>query len=273
MYPRAAIGSRQVAFIDAILMIGQFFRRRSAAPKLEGRVPVGQRIYAIGDVHGRVDLLDALVDAIDADDERRGPAQSRIIFLGDLIDRGPDSARVVSRAMEIATGPWNCQFLLGNHEEIFLKAMAGDLKALAFFIRIGGRETILSYGISEQEYRDSDYPELHALLTERVPASHIRFLQGFEDLIVAGDFAFVHAGVKPGQALANQHASDLRWIRREFLDHREGFEKIIVHGHTISDEVEVRPHRIGLDTGAYSSGKLTAMGFEARDRWVLDTAS
>lgn len=253
-------------------MIGQLFRRRSAAPTPEGRVPVGQRIYAIGDVHGRLDLLEALLEAIQADDARRGPAQSRIIFLGDLIDRGPHSAQVVARAMQVAAGPGHCQFLLGNHEEVFLAAMSGDLKALAFFIRIGGRETILSYGISEEEYRSCDFPELHALLTERVPASHIEFLQGFEDLIIIGDFAFVHAGVKPGQALAAQRTSDLRWIRREFLDHNDGFEKIIVHGHTITENVEVRSHRIGIDTGAYSSGKLTAMGFEAGDRWVLDTA-
>lgn len=253
-------------------MFAQFFRRRAIASKPEGRVPAAQRVYAIGDVHGRLDLLDALLAAIEADDARRGSAQTRIIFLGDLIDRGPSSAQVVDRAMELDAGPWNCQFLLGNHEEVFLQALSGDLKALAFFTRIGGRETIFSYGISEEEYRNSDYPELQALLIERVPASHIEFLQRFEDMIVVGDFAFVHAGVKPGQALTDQRTSDLRWIRREFLDHEDGFEKIIVHGHTITEEVEVRSHRIGLDTGAYSSGKLTAMGFEGGERWVLDTA-
>jgi serine/threonine protein phosphatase 1 len=254
-------------------MIGKLFRRRSAALKPSGRIPPGQRIYAIGDVHGRLDLLDTLIEAIGADDGLRGPAQSRIILLGDLIDRGPHSAQVVERAMEVAAGPRDCQFLLGNHEEVFLQALGGDLKALAFFIRIGGRETILSYGISETEYLDADYPELLRLLRERVPASHIEFLQGFEDLIVVGDYAFVHAGVRPGQALADQRASDLRWIRREFLEHNDGFEKIVVHGHTITDEVEIRSHRIGLDTGAYASGKLTAMGFEAGERWVLDTSN
>jgi serine/threonine protein phosphatase 1 len=254
-------------------MFAQFFRRRAVDFRPEGSVPAAQRVYAIGDIHGRLDLLDALLAAIEADDARRGPAQARIIFLGDLIDRGPSSAQVVDRAMELSAGPWNCQFLLGNHEEVFLQALSGDLKALAFFTRIGGRETIFSYGISEEEYRNSDYPELHALLIERVPASHIEFLQRFEDMIVVGDFAFVHAGVKPGQALENQRARDLRWIRSEFLDHNDGFEKIIVHGHTITEEVEVRSHRIGLDTGAYSSGKLTAMGFEGGERWVLDTTS
>lgn len=253
-------------------MIGQFFRRRPTALAPEGSVPAGQRVYAIGDIHGRLDLLDTLLREIEADDAKRGPAQSRIIFLGDLIDRGPHSAQVVARAMEVQASSSNCQFLLGNHEEVFLKALDGDLKALSFFVRIGGRETILSYGVTEEEYRDSDYPELLDLLIRHVPASHIEFLSDFENLIVVGDFAFVHAGIKPGQALADQRTSDLRWIRREFLDHRSGFEKIIVHGHTITEEVEILPHRIGLDTGAYSSGKLTAMGFEADTRWVLDTA-
>jgi serine/threonine protein phosphatase 1 len=252
-------------------MIGQLFRRRSAAPQPLGSIPPGQRVYAIGDVHGRLDLLDALLGDIEADDARRGAAKSTIVFLGDLIDRGPSSAQVVERAMEVAAGPWQCRFLLGNHEEVFLKSLDGDLKALAFFNRIGGRETILSYDISEQEYRDADYPELHALLTRKVPPAHIEFLKGFEDLIVIGDFAFVHAGVRPGQSLADQVASDLRWIRREFLEHKQGFEKVIVHGHTITEQVELRPHRIGLDTGAYASGKLTAMGFEGGERWVIDT--
>jgi serine/threonine protein phosphatase 1 len=252
-------------------MIGQLFRRRSAA-RLEGQLSAGQRVYAIGDIHGRRDLLDALLEVIRADDANRGAAQSRIIFLGDLIDRGPDSAQVVDRTIEIAEGPWNCQFLLGNHEEIFLKALAGDMKALALFNRIGGRETILSYGVSEEAYRNADYPELHALMIQSVPAAHIAFLESFEDLIVLGDYAFVHAGVRPGYALADQRASDLRWIRREFLDYTSGFEKIIVHGHTITEDVELRPNRIGLDTGAYASGKLTAMGFEGAERWVLDTS-
>jgi len=268
-----AIGALESHFDERdTSMIGQLFRRRSSAPRLEGQIPNGQRVYAIGDIHGRLDLLDALLETIQIDDSDRGATQSRIIFLGDLIDRGPSSAQVVDRAIEIASGPGNCQFLLGNHEEIFLRALEGDLKALALFNRIGGRETVLSYGISEEAYRDSDYAGLQELLTESVPAAHIAFLKGFEDLIVVGDYAFVHAGVRPGQALADQRVSDLRWIRREFLEHASGFEKIIVHGHTITDDVEIRPNRIGLDTGAYASGKLTAMGFEGSERWILDTS-
>lgn len=252
-------------------MIGQLFRRRSAAPVLVGAVPMGQRIYAIGDIHGRLDLLNALFDAIEADDAARAPSQSHLIFLGDLIDRGPSSAHVVSRALEINAVRWNCRFLLGNHEEVFLTALSGDLKALKFFNRIGGRETILSYGVTEDEYNNLDYPELLALLIERVPAEHRAFIETFEDMIILGDYAFVHAGIRPEMPLAVQKASDLRWIRGDFLEFRGQLEKIIVHGHTISDNVVEQPHRIGLDTGGFASGKLSAMGFEGSQRWVLQT--
>lgn len=254
-------------------MIGRLLRRRSATASPAGAIPRGQRLYAIGDIHGRLDLLDQLLAAIDHDDRARGACETQIIFLGDLIDRGPSSAQVVERLLQLERADGRCKFLLGNHEEVFLKALEGDLKTLAFFTRIGGRETILSYGISESEYRDLDYPALLDTLTTLVPQEHVDFLQRFEDLIIVGDYAFVHAGVRPGQSLAAQSTSDLRWIRKDFLDHDKALEKIVVHGHTVTEQVELRRHRIGLDTGAYASGKLTAMGFEEDQRWVLDTGS
>lgn len=254
-------------------MIAKLLRRRPRVQGPVGVIPAGRRIYAIGDIHGRADLLDQLLTIIDRDDTQRGAAETEITFLGDLVDRGPSSALVVERALQLESGSRKCRYLLGNHEEVFLKALSGDLKALSFFCRIGGKETILSYGISEEEYRDCDYPELMELLQSRVPAIHREFLERFEDLIIVGDYAFVHAGVRPGAPLAAQKASDLRWIRQDFLDHPQGFEKIIVHGHTIVAEVDLRPNRIGLDTGAYASGRLTAMGFEGDQRWVLDTAA
>lgn len=252
-------------------MIARFLRTRSASSP-SGSIPSGKRVYAIGDIHGRLDLFDRLLTKIANDNARRGEAETQLILLGDLIDRGPHSAQVIDRAMDLARDPGHCRFLLGNHEEVFLKALRGDLKALAFFTRIGGRETILSYGISEGEYRDCDFPALLELLRARVPNDHLAFLERFEDLIVLGDYAFVHAGIRPELPLAQQRASDLRWIRSEFLDHRGKFEKIVVHGHTVIEQVELKPHRIGLDTGAYASGKLTAMGFEGDRRWTLDTA-
>ncbi|WP_343517872.1 metallophosphoesterase [Sphingomonas sp.] len=241
------------------------------SPRPAGSVPPGARVYAVGDIHGRLDLLDELLLRMEADNAERGAADTTVIFLGDLIDRGPDSAQVVQRLMELGTGSDRIRFLLGNHEEVFLKSMAGDLKALPFFLRIGGKPTVLSYGITAAEYGASDYAELLELLRARVPQAHLDFLAGFEDLIVIGDYAFVHAGVRPGVPLAEQSPAALRWIRDEFLSHEAPFEKIVVHGHTIADEVEERIGRIGIDTGAYASGRLTAMGFEGAERWILQT--
>ena len=248
----------------------QFVRDRQSTPA-SARVPDGRRIYAVGDIHGRLDLLDELLDRIEADSAGRGMADTLVVFLGDLIDRGPDSRGVVERLMAFARGPLPARFLMGNHEEVFLKALGGDLRALRFLIRIGGRETILSYGVAEEEYRALDFPELIALMQSKVPPDHARFLGGFEAWVEAGDYLFVHAGIRPGVALDDQTGTDLRWIRDDFLRHRDGFGKIVVHGHSITDAVDVRANRIGIDTGAYASGRLTAIGLEGAERWFLST--
>ncbi|MEP9357639.1 metallophosphoesterase family protein [Sphingomonas sp. KR3-1] len=257
-------------------MFAKLFRARPSAPaEPEGNIPDGQRVYAVGDIHGRLDLLKILLAQIEADDARRPAAATTLIFLGDLIDRGPASAQVIEHLRRFATErpAGSTRFLTGNHEEVFLQSLEGDEKTLRFFAKIGGRETILSYGFSEDEYAALDYAELLFELQAKVPAEHRAFLQGFEDMIILGDYAFVHAGIRPGEPLSRQHLKDLRWIRNEFLEHKGAHEKIVVHGHTIAEDVEVTRHRIGLDTGAYATGKLTAMGFEGNQRWVIDTAS
>jgi serine/threonine protein phosphatase 1 len=248
-----------------------FGASRTQAAHPVGSIPDGQRVYAVGDIHGRADLLDTILATMEADDRSRAPAETMLIFLGDLVDRGPESARVVETLMQLKASRPTTRFLLGNHEEVFLLALQGDLAALKFFVRIGGKPTILSYGIDEQSYEQADYEELLELLRERVPAAHIDFLSGFEDMIIVGDYAFVHAGVNPSKALQEQKPSDLRWIREPFLAHRRKHEKIIVHGHTIADDVEMLPHRIGLDTGAFASGRLSALALEGSQRWVLQT--
>ncbi|TMJ17491.1 MAG: serine/threonine protein phosphatase [Alphaproteobacteria bacterium] len=233
-------------------------------------IPPDRRIYAIGDIHGRLDLLDRLLAMIDEDDSRRRRVQTELIFLGDLVDRGPQSSGVVERLMAVARQRAT-RFLMGNHEEVFLRALEGDLKALRFLIRIGGRETLLSYGISEEDYRNLDYDELMAAFRAAVPRAHIAFLAGFEHWIEAGDYLFVHAGIRPGVALEAQKPADLRWIRDDFLRCRTSFGKIVVHGHSITDEIDERGNRIGIDTGAFASGKLTAIGLEGDERWYLST--
>jgi serine/threonine protein phosphatase 1 len=249
-------------------MLG-LFRKRPASELINRAIPDGQRVYAVGDIHGRLDLLNELLDGIEADDKMRGSAQTQIIFLGDLIDRGPDSAGVIDRLLDLAETRGNVRFILGNHEEVFLRSLDGDLESLRLFVRIGGRETMLSYGISERDYERTDYAELLALMQAHVPERHIAFLKGFEDRIEVGDYVFVHAGLRPGVAIEDQKRADMRWIRSSFLDSDAEFGKLVVHGHSISDEVIERPNRIGLDTGAFATGRLSALGLEGEERWFL----
>ncbi|MBW4329682.1 serine/threonine protein phosphatase [Stakelama sp. CBK3Z-3] len=248
-------------------------------PKMP-RKPVGahsiapeERIYAIGDIHGRFDLLEELLAKIDADHASRGDMRRTLIFLGDLMDRGPDSAKVIDRLIALHREQPDTRFLMGNHEEIMLLALEGKREALKLFSRIGGDETLASYGVSHAEIFHADYDEYGALLQSAVPAEHQSFLEKFEDMVISGDYAFVHAGISPSRAIDDQRPSDLRWIRGQFLTHRGAFEKMVVHGHTISEDIDRTANRIGIDTGAYASGKLTAIGLEAEESWFLQAVS
>ncbi|MEE9434348.1 MAG: metallophosphoesterase family protein [Sphingorhabdus sp.] len=255
-------------------MFGLLSRKgKKKTPLNVARVPDGMRVYAIGDIHGRKDLLKQLINQIDTDDAERGAASTLIIFLGDLVDRGPDSAGVIEKAIKLQRKRGsNVRFLMGNHEEVFLKACRKmDKKITRFFIRIGGEETILSYPISKKEYRELDMEQLSVRLPEIVPEEHLAFLESFEDQIIIGDFLFVHAGIRPDVPLPQQTTSDLRWIREDFLDHRGDFEKVVVYGHTIYNDVREKRCSLGIDTGAYESGKLTALGLEGGERWYLQT--
>lgn len=252
-------------------MFAKLFKPRAAEAPPPCSVPPGQRVYAIGDIHGCADLLDALMAKVDADNAARGPAETTLIFLGDLVDRGPWSAHVVERLRRLAASRPTSRFLLGNHEEVFLSALDGDAKALRLFSRIGGKETVMSYGVSEEEYDAMDFAQLAEALRRIVPSDHRAFLTGFEDMVTIGDYVFVHAGVRPDVDLAEQRPGDLRWIRDPFLDHGKPLGKMVVHGHTITEALDVQPHRIGVDTGAYISGKLTALGLEGEESWTVST--
>jgi serine/threonine protein phosphatase 1 len=254
-------------------MLARLFKKTAVTRPIDtARVPDGMRVYAIGDVHGRNDLLHNLLKQIEADDLARGAADTHIIFLGDLMDRGPDSAGVIETAMALRDAGRKVRFLMGNHEEVFLRACReNDPKITRFFIRIGGEETVFSYPITRAEYMALDMSELSERLGSLVPARHLEFIEGFEDQITIGDYAFVHAGVRPGVPLAEQKPKDLRWIREDFVEHRGDLEKVIIYGHTIYDKVEERGSRIGIDTGAYASAELTAIGLEGGERWYLQT--
>jgi serine/threonine protein phosphatase 1 len=236
-------------------------------PAAVASVPAGQRIYAIGDIHGRRDLFEQLIGRIDADDARRGPADTTVVLLGDLIDRGPDSAGVIEAARA-----WSARRkvrdIAGNHEEMLLDSFTRR-ETLRHFLRYGGRETLFSYPISRDVYEQLSLDELQALLPELIPSEHIAYLETMEESVAIGDYLFVHAGIRPGVPFDQQKLADLRWIREPFTNDPREHGAVVVHGHTICAEVEERPNRIGIDTGAFMSGRLTALGLEGTARWYL----
>lgn len=227
-------------------------------------VPAGERWYVVGDIHGRNDLFAALIEAIEADDATGVPAETTVVLLGDLVDRGDDSAGVI-RTARAWSERRRVRFLAGNHEEMFLDSF-DDIDTLRHFLRHGGRETVLSYGLAPEEYQRMRVAEVQDAMQRLVPAGDRTFLQGFEEYIVAGDYLLVHAGIDPARPFDQQRRSDLLWIRERFLRHEEPLSHVIVHGHTISDDIVDTQHRIGIDTGAFRTGRLTALALEGETR-------
>jgi serine/threonine protein phosphatase 1 len=253
----------------------KFLKRRQSAPATNPPPSVGsgERVYAIGDIHGRADLLLELLERIGRDNARRGALPFHLVLLGDLIDRGPQSSLVINQAMILARSDLNVRFLKGNHEEVFISAARGDRQATRFFMRFGGVETLASYGLSSTDQATMGEVELTDWMVQHIPRAHIDFIDDFEDQVAFGDYLFVHAGIKPHIPLDAQKPADLRWIRTEFLEHEGPFDHMVIHGHTITDEVDERTNRIGIDTGAYYSGRLTAIGLEGEERWFLATGT
>jgi len=253
-------------------MIPKLFKNKDTAKKKKPSIPDGKRVYAIGDVHGCHSLLVELLNKIDKDNAKRDPADTEIIFLGDLVDRGPDSCAVLDLCIDLKNAGKAVRFLMGNHEEVYLEALTErKAKIMRFFLRIGGTETLLSYDILKSDFMKMDIEELCAFIPQLVPQEHLDFMEGFDDHIMIGDYMFVHAGVKPGVALDEQEAKHLRWIREDFIHHKGSHGKIIVFGHTIFDEVREKHSHIGIDTGAYKNGVLTALALEGSERWYLQT--
>lgn len=230
----------------------------------------GYRAYGIGDVHGRLDLLSALLASIRRDHaERGGDAALLLIFLGDLIDRGPDSRGVVELVRSGPIEGARTIALCGNHEEILLRLLAGEQGLFQQWIRFGGDACLASYDCDPWELSGIDEAEALLWLRDVIPSEHQTFLAGLADTFSFGDYLFVHAGIRPGIALEQQTPRDLRWIRGAFLDDPRDHGVTVVHGHTIAEEVDVRPNRIGIDTGAYHFGVLTALAIEGDQRWFI----
>ena len=233
----------------------------------------GYRAYAIGDIHGRLDLLEDLLAKIHAELQHHPSVKTLLVFVGDLIDRGPSSAQVIERLRTYQRPGIQPVFLLGNHEEVLLRILGGDAELITKWRWFGGAECLQSYGVDPQQLAHVNEAEALAIVRSAVPRSHREFLESFVDSCRFGDYFFVHAGIRPGIQIDQQSQADMRWIREPFLldDTDHGF--VVVHGHTIREEVEQRPNRIGIDTGAYRTGVLTALGIEGSDRWLLDTRS
>ncbi|MGQ0558408.1 MAG: metallophosphoesterase family protein [Sphingosinicella sp.] len=237
--------------------------RRAGAP--------GFRAYAIGDVHGRLDLLDDILARIEADAARRPPKPTYLIFLGDLVDRGPESRGVIERVIQPPIAGMTPVYLMGNHEEAMLAVLDGQPGILWNWLRFGGSECIASYGLEPVALEHMSEDDAVELIRRVVPPAHRRFLASFADTFSFGDYLFVHAGIRPGLPLEDQLRRDLRWIREPFLSDTSDHGQIVVHGHTIVDTIDEFGSRIGIDTGAYRSNVLTAIAVEGERRWYLST--
>jgi serine/threonine protein phosphatase 1 len=228
-------------------------------------VPSATRVYAVGDVHGCIDLLDPLFERIDQD-LAASPIENPIqVFLGDYIDRGPGSREVLQRLIERGrTQQIIC--LKGNHETFLLDFLRNPM-VLESWLQWGGMSTLISYGLTPPRRTDAEVGEdLAAELRQAMPKEHRNFIENLPLTFVCGDYLFVHAGIRPGIQLADQKEQDLLWIREEFLISNNDFGKIVVHGHTPVSTVDTRKNRINIDTGAYASGNLTCLVIEGETR-------
>jgi serine/threonine protein phosphatase 1 len=218
------------------------------------------RIYAIGDIHGRLDLLDRAIDAIERDVKERGPA-ALTVTLGDYVDRGPSSNGVLER---LAANPFPTPYvaLKGNHEA-FMEAFLADPALGSQWRDFGGLETLHSYGVPVGRLMmNRNYEAAARALREALPASHTDFMQTLKTSHSHGRYFLCHAGVRPGVPLDRQDEHDLLWIRGEFLDSDVDFGKIVIHGHTPVERPEVKANRINIDTGAFATGQLTCVALD-----------
>lgn len=218
----------------------------------------GERLYAIGDIHGRADLLEQMLAAIWDDMARTDDGKNaRILFLGDLIDRGPDSKTVMSLVLDL-TKTQNAICLLGNHEQLLLSALMGDKPALKGWLKLGGWQTLRSYSDAKKKKKESD-TEYALRMAQDIPQSHIEFLEQLPTSHRSGTYFFAHAGVRPGVKLKRQDPHDLVWIRKPFLETQADLGAIVVHGHSVVDNVTFFNNRIAVDTQAWKSGKLSCV--------------
>jgi serine/threonine protein phosphatase 1 len=228
--------------------------------RISASTPPDTRIYAVGDIHGRADLLIEIIDRIDRDLERRPVGHSVEVYLGDYIDRGPDAKTVIDvLAARLVNKRAIC--LRGNHEDI-MERFLRDPDHLEAWSQLGGLQTLASYGVVPDANGVETSEDLHDRFCRVFPRTHMLFLQCLKPWLGCGDFLFVHAGIRPGIPLERQQLNDLLWIRGEFLDSQLDHGKLIVHGHTPVPHPDICRNRINIDTGACWSGVLTCLALE-----------
>jgi serine/threonine protein phosphatase 1 len=266
--------------LDLEPMLGKLFKSggvavpKGGASKLAPKAPPGVRIYAVGDIHGQEELMDALHRAIAEDAAKGSQLQSVIVYLGDYVDRGMGSRQVIE---ELIAGPlpgFRGVYLRGNHEEAVLDFLQDPTFGMQWR-NFGGLETLYSYGIEDAGRLQSpdDFLAAGNLFAERLPPSHLSFFNQLKISVTLGDYFFVHAGIRPGTALDKQSEEDMLWIRDEFLHSEADFGKVVVHGHTPEAEPVLKHNRIGVDTGAYMTGVLTCVVLEGESQRFLQARS
>lgn len=250
---------------DEVVALGRTGLFASKAPATAR----GDRIYVVGDVHGRLDLMRALFDKIEAHLATLPRARTvHVVLLGDLVDRGPDSAGVLKFVFDVQKRSDFLIVLKGNHEEMMLRVIDGEPGLMRAWLRTGGDATLRSFGI-EPPVADEDLLPATRKIAAAIPGDMLEWLRALPLTAQSGDYLFCHAGIRPGVAINRQSRDDLLWIRREFLEDDTDHGLVIVHGHSISREVEMRRNRIGIDTGAYQTGVLTGLYLEDDIREVL----
>jgi serine/threonine protein phosphatase 1 len=244
------------------------FGKTSSPVLTTRRVPDGTRVYSVGDIHGRDDLLAELAERVEADMEPRSFDHAVTVFLGDYVDRGQGSRRVVER---LARGEWPTPMiaLAGNHEDLLMLFLEDEV-VLEAWRTLGGLETLHSYGVDiGPAMAGRDFKAVQAAFVPRFPERHRQFVETLKGSAAIGDYFFCHAGVRPGVPLDRQDRNDLLTIRDPFLSSAAEYGKVVVHGHTPSLEPDIRPNRIGIDTAAYATGRLTCLVLEKDQRRFL----
>lgn len=237
-------------------------------------IPSSCRVYAVGDIHGRADLLGELQNAIFRDARDSSQESNLIVYLGDYLDRGPYVRQTLEQLhLDLPPG-FEARYLMGNHEELFL-AFLRDPSVLEPWLELGGQMTLLSYGLRPPGFGCTlqRAEEVRQELWQAVPEKHLAFLRNLETSLQCGDYFFVHAGIRPGVPLEKQKPEDMCWIRDPFLSFSKDHGLRVVHGHTVQEEVQEHPNRIGVDTGAYATGILTCAVIEDSRLRYLSTAS